>query len=140
MILLIDTTPEEFFQVGLATRGGALLKSFSVPGSFHHAEKLLPAIAALLKRAKKKFTDLTEVAVIKGPGGYTAIRMGVVTANAIGFALGIPVIGFLRHQAPNLASLAAQASALARQSQKRSQVTPFYEHEPTITISKKPFF
>lgn len=55
------------------------------------SEKLLPAILKILKRAKKKWSDLKRIIVVNGPGPFSAVRIGVTTANVLGFALGIPV-------------------------------------------------
>lgn len=47
------------------------------------AEKLMPAIAKLLK--KKSFADITQVLVVKGPGSFTGLRIGVTVANTIAY-------------------------------------------------------
>jgi tRNA threonylcarbamoyladenosine biosynthesis protein TsaB len=58
-----------------------------------HGELLAPAIAAALAVADATPADLTAVAVGVGPGPYTSLRAGLVTARALGSALGIPVHG-----------------------------------------------
>lgn len=58
-----------------------------------HAELLAPAIAKLIADAGVSQQDLTGVAVGVGPGPYTGLRVGVVTARVLGEALGIPVYG-----------------------------------------------
>jgi tRNA threonylcarbamoyladenosine biosynthesis protein TsaB len=40
-----------------------------------------------------KFKDLAKIQVKTGPGSFTGLRVGVSTANALGFSLGIPVNG-----------------------------------------------
>lgn len=57
------------------------------------SQVLLPAIQKILKRNRKKLTDLTEIQVNPGPGSFTGTRVGVTVANALGFALNIPVNG-----------------------------------------------
>ncbi|MFH0973018.1 MAG: hypothetical protein V1768_03475 [Patescibacteria group bacterium] len=57
------------------------------------AEKLLPAIDKLLKKNKIKLSDIKKIQVENQGGSFTALRIGVVTANALGYALGIPVEG-----------------------------------------------
>jgi tRNA threonylcarbamoyl adenosine modification protein YeaZ len=58
-----------------------------------HAEVLAPAIAKLIAGAGVSQRDLTGVAVGVGPGPYTGLRVGLVTAKVLGAALGIPVYG-----------------------------------------------
>jgi tRNA threonylcarbamoyladenosine biosynthesis protein TsaB len=58
-----------------------------------HAELLAPAIAKVIADAGVERADLTGVAVGVGPGPYTGLRVGVVTAKVLGAALGIPVFG-----------------------------------------------
>jgi tRNA threonylcarbamoyl adenosine modification protein YeaZ len=53
----------------------------------------LPAIDALLKTADKSVRDLTHVIVIKGPGLFTGLRVGVTIANTIAYSLQIPIAG-----------------------------------------------
>lgn len=58
-----------------------------------HGELLAPAIAAVLADAGASQRDLTAVAVGVGPGPYTGLRVGLVTARVLGSALGIAVHG-----------------------------------------------
>jgi tRNA threonylcarbamoyl adenosine modification protein YeaZ len=58
-----------------------------------HGELLAPAIARALATAGATTADLTGIAVGAGPGPYTGLRAGLVTARALGDALGIPVHG-----------------------------------------------
>jgi len=58
-----------------------------------HAELLAPAIAKLIADAGASQRDLTGIAAGVGPGPYTGLRVGLVTARVLGAALGIPVYG-----------------------------------------------
>lgn len=59
-----------------------------------HSEKLLPAIHSILERNQKTISDLSAIVVGQGPGSFTGLRIGITTANALSFALKIPVLGF----------------------------------------------
>lgn len=61
-------------------------------GQFSHAEKLHSFIVEVLDTAGLSMKDLNAVAVSKGPGSYTGLRIGVSTAKGICFALDIPLI------------------------------------------------
>ncbi len=58
-----------------------------------HGELLVPMIAKVMAEAGASRADLTGVAVGVGPGPYTSLRVGVVTARVLGAVLGIPVYG-----------------------------------------------
>ncbi len=69
--------------------------------NFSHAEKLHYFIQNTLDQAKIDFKNLSAIAVSKGPGSYTGLRIGVSSAKGLCFALDIPLISVL-----TLASLA----------------------------------
>lgn len=73
--------------------GGQPLAQLVTVDAHRHAELLAPAIAKLIADAGASAADLTGVAVGVGPGPYTGLRVGVVTARVLGAALGIAVYG-----------------------------------------------
>ena len=85
---------------------GAVLAIADKPERRRHAEDLMPLITQLLGSAGLRTKDLTAVAVGTGPGPFTGLRIGLVTAQTLGFALGIPVYGVSSLEA--LATEAAQ--------------------------------
>ena len=58
-----------------------------------HSSKLTLFINEVMEQANIKFNDLDAVAVSKGPGSYTGLRIGVSTAKGLCFALDKPLIG-----------------------------------------------
>jgi tRNA threonylcarbamoyladenosine biosynthesis protein TsaB len=69
-----------------------------------HGELLAPGITAVLDEAWVPRQDVTAVAVGVGPGPFTGLRVGLVTARTLALALDIPVYGVC-----TLDVLAAQA-------------------------------
>ena len=60
-----------------------------------HAEHLAPPCATPWPRPAPRPADLTDVVVGIGPGPFTGLRVGLVTARTLGHALGIPVHGLM---------------------------------------------
>jgi tRNA threonylcarbamoyladenosine biosynthesis protein TsaB len=61
--------------------------------TMRHGEQLAPLIDRVLTDAGIVRQDLTAVAVGVGPGPFTGLRVGLVTARTLGFVLEIPVYG-----------------------------------------------
>lgn len=60
-------------------------------GARAHGELLMPSVRAVLAVAGVQLRDLDAVVCGAGPGPFTGLRVGMVTAAALGDALGIPV-------------------------------------------------
>src|SRR5437763_2987366 len=73
--------------------GERVVSEASAADGRRHGELLTPMIAQVLADAGASRADLTAVAVGVGPGPYTGLRVGVVTARVLGAVLGIPVHG-----------------------------------------------
>lgn len=93
MILKINTTKRE--EVIVELWENKKQKDKIVITQKTGSQALLPAIAKILKKNKIWFKDLSGVDVATGPGSFTGTRVGVAVANAMGFALNIPVNGKL---------------------------------------------
>jgi len=71
--------------------------------SYSHSEQLHIFIKEALEEASLSFSDLNAVAVSKGPGSYTGLRIGVSAAKGLCFSLDLPLIAI-----PTLESMAHQ--------------------------------
>jgi tRNA threonylcarbamoyladenosine biosynthesis protein TsaB len=91
LLLAFDTaTPA----VTVALHDGArIIAQESAVDARRHGELLAAAIASVLRTSGAAPADLTAIAVGTGPGPYTGLRVGLVTARVLGSALGIPVDG-----------------------------------------------
>jgi tRNA threonylcarbamoyl adenosine modification protein YeaZ len=93
MLLTFDTSSAAV-TVALADPGsGAVVASSSTVDALRHGELLAPAIAEALASAGCTARDLTRIAVGVGPGPFTGLRVGLVTARTMADVLGIEVAG-----------------------------------------------
>ena len=90
-ILNIETATKNC-SVSLAKNGETILCKEIAEQGYSHAEKLHVFIEEILKETGIGVNDLNGIAVSKGPGSYTGLRIGVSTAKGLCYALGIPLI------------------------------------------------
>jgi tRNA threonylcarbamoyladenosine biosynthesis protein TsaB len=107
MKLYIDSTDNLKTTVRLDE--SELVKEYSRP----QEQNILGAIQEILEREKVLPKDLSEIEVVPGPGSFTGSRLGVAIANAMAFALKIPVNG------------------------QKPPIEPIYSSEPHVTFPKK---
>ena len=90
MILALETA---------TSTGSVALYSQSLIGEYTlniqrtHSERLMPAVVKILEDAQIKPKDLGAIAVSVGPGSFTGLRIGVMTAKAMAWSLDVPLVG-----------------------------------------------
>jgi tRNA threonylcarbamoyladenosine biosynthesis protein TsaB len=89
MLLAIDTATD-LASVALEVPGAITLEE-TITGARRHAAGLLPAIKALLQRAKATLDDVSGIALSDGPGSFTGLRVGAAVAKALVQARGLPL-------------------------------------------------
>jgi len=92
MVTLAINTASRNTQIALL-QDNKILKEKEWVSANDESEKLMPEIDKLLKNKKLKYSDLNEIIVVKGPGSFTGLRVGVSVANAISYVQKIPVYG-----------------------------------------------
>lgn len=108
-ILCIETATKNC-SVALCVNGNVIALQEDNPKNepdkgFSHAEKLQGYINQVLDQGNISKNDLDAIAVSKGPGSYTGLRIGVSTAKGLCYALDIPLIAI-----STLSSLARQVT------------------------------
>jgi len=120
MILYIDTTKGDQVTLELREEGKIIAqKIFLAPRA--QAEELLPAIEKIIKSRGLTLARIKKIEVANVGGGFSALRIGVVTANALAYTLGVPVEG---------------SDKKAKKTGKIQVVVPRYDREPSITVKK----
>lgn len=93
MTLYINAKDPKVVIVGL--KKGAKMVAKLTEVNQYGSQVLLPLIIKILKKNKLNFKDLSGIEVETGPGSFTGLRVGVSVAQALGYALNIPVNGHL---------------------------------------------
>lgn len=90
-ILNIETTTTNC-SVSLSKLGETLVLKEDYSANYSHAESLHVFIDEVLKTSQMKPSDIDAIAVSKGPGSYTGLRIGVSAAKGLCYALDKPLI------------------------------------------------
>lgn len=113
-VLAIDTSNQI---MGVAiVKDNILIGEFVTNLTKNHSVRLMPAINQLMDDTSMKPDQLDEIVVAKGPGSFTGVRIGLATAKAMAWSLGIPIKGV-----SSLETLAYQGSFFP------SYICPFFD-------------
>ena len=89
-MLALDTST--VVNVGLAM-GDRVLATATLADRMAHVEQLMPLVSECLDAAGVRVSDLGKLIVGLGPGPFTGLRVGVVTAQVLSYLLGLPLRG-----------------------------------------------
>ncbi len=113
MLLLAIDTATSAITVALHD-GGSVLAEVSTLDPRRHGEYVAPAMVEVLARAGRPAADVSAVVCGTGPGPFTGLRVGLVTARTFAFARGIPVFGLCSLDAMAYQGWLGDAAALGR--------------------------
>jgi tRNA A37 threonylcarbamoyladenosine modification protein TsaB len=136
MILIINTTDHDNLKIHLVKDGNSFWTK-QVSAKFKQAEKLLKTIEVMLEKRGLDKNDLTGIGVVSGPGGFTAIRIGVVTSNTFSYALKIPIVELKQIEFDGDQELVNKIITKLKKKKgkfniSKNIVLPFYDREPNI--------
>jgi len=93
LILALETSTKNC-SVALFANEKLLAAKDEVDDKYAHAERLNLMIDTVLAEANVVPSQLDAIAVGKGPGSYTGLRIGVSSAKGLAFSLAIPLLSF----------------------------------------------
>lgn len=134
-MLIINTADSNKIYIGVGDSRVVIQKNFFARRS--QSKKLLPEIINLLKKAKVGVNDLKGIITIIGPGAFTALRVGVTTANTLSYALNIPNVGFRLDEVGSIGNLLAKGRGFIKKKKGFNILEPFYGKEPNITLPRQ---
>lgn len=129
--LFLNTAISGEVMVGIFDEAGLVKKK-----SAGKSDKLLAMVDKIMKNKKIAPKDLYGIAVVSGPGSFTAVRQGIVAANMLGSLFRIPVVGIRLDEFGNDDELMTISRAKMKKAVPASRAAPFYGGEPNITKSK----
>ena len=91
MLLAVDSSTR-YAGVALCEEG-RVLSSRSWYSAVNHTSELMPAVAQILRHHGLAAADLTGMAVALGPGGFSALRVGMSVVKGLAVTTGKPVVG-----------------------------------------------
>lgn len=131
MYLIINTAISKSLEVILA-KNVTDFNIKEVEGEYKQAENLLPLIKESLNNWHNGLEDIKGIAVVTGPGGFTALRIGIVTANVLAYALDVPVVGLNLTEFSNNEELIIKVIDKLKNAKSGGVVMPEYGREPNI--------
>ena len=91
MELVLDTSTR--YASVAVSREGMIVAELSWRSERNHSVELVPAIRRVAEQAAVTLDDAEAVIVVQGPGGFSALRVGISMAKAFAMARGIPLVG-----------------------------------------------
>lgn len=131
MILLIDPAREPA-TVALVEDGAVIIER-TIAEKRELSQRLLATIDEVLQERQLAVSDLAAIAVMRGPGPFTSLRIALAVANALARSAATPIVGLTDLAAAPLSELAQAATAKLAAGDTESQLLPFYDRPPTIT-------
>lgn len=127
MILYINTIKNHYIEISLKDNDRVLAEK-KFEAKYSQAERLLPEIEKLLAVNECKLKDVEKIEVENknkdrdSDSSFTSVRVGIIIANALGYALGVPVRG--------------TDSSRNIDSNEFDIIKPAYDGKPNINLKK----
>lgn len=131
-LLAFDTAAAHCAAV--VVQGGKTLAARIEPMAKGQAERLFPLLEEVMAEAGLAWNDLDAIAVGKGPGNFTGIRISVSAARGLALSLGVPAIGVSRLDAMAFGT-DGPCTAVIDARQNRLYVQAFQNGTPTTDVT-----
>ena len=130
--LYIDTSEMNVIRLALLKNGRII--TFTKKIAFDQRDTLLRLISGFIAKHKIGAHQLDAIVVNRGPGPFTALRVGITVANTLGLAGNFPVIGIRTEKATQ--QTAEIEAMLFSEPTTNDFVRPWYDKKPNITKPK----
>ena len=124
-------TDQSRAELALLSKSGQTIAQLRWEADRELSRQLLSRINQLLKQHQTGLDMLTGIIVFKGPGSFTGLRIGISVANALAYALKIPIVG------TNGQQWLSQGARKLSDAKSGKWVEPDYGAAPRITRPRK---
>lgn len=131
-VLAVDTATPTVCAAFVDTESGLVIERTELDPR-RHVEFLTPFVRDVLSRAGVRPADLDLIVTGVGPGPYTGLRVGIVTARTMGLALGRPVVGVCSLDALARDAVLAEPRPVIAVSDARRREVYWAEYDATGT-------
>ena len=136
MVLVIDTSDGTVMLLALVDRQGRLVANRRLSAQYRQSQRILPAIESLQRGVGLPLVKLDGVIVAAGPGPFTALRIGLITANTIAWTHGLPLVAVKKTVDLTFDEFVAQGMRALRTSKPTRIMEPYYGQAPNVTIKR----
>lgn len=135
MLLFIDTSEYHGLHFALvpSAESGKPVREFRRELAYNENYKTLELLEKFISNNKLTPAKIEKIIVCSGPGSFTGIRVGIAMAQAMGFALNIPVTAISKDKVPKGGKDLLKLWKL----KTNKKLTLNYGREPNITTAKK---
>lgn len=134
MFLYLNTSSHQKIILAIFDKTGKILNLKNINAEYKQSEKLLIEIDKIIPDLKK----LKGILIIKGPGSFTALRIGLATANTLAWTLNIPILGIEnKKDLDDKILIDKNYKKLLNKNKFTKHSLPVYGREPNITTKKK---
>ena len=132
-ILLGINTATDTTQIAFL-RDGEVLREDSWEADANESDRILP----YLRDTGIALTDIDKLFVVRGPGRFTALRVGITVVNTLGFLLKVPIYTMKSSELREDLSFGKMLAELDFEDMEKFDIVePFYDKPPKITPPKK---
>jgi len=128
MILLLDTSTP---RCRLTLIDGEQVIAYDWQADRQLAKGLLGWLRDRLAEQGKAFADIESIGVLRGPGSFTGLRIGLTVLNTLADGLQVPIVGTMGDAWQD------EARQRLRTDQNDQVVLPYYSNGANITTQRK---
>lgn len=96
------------------------------------ADGLLGFLQEKLAKHQKTWQDITGIGIMRGPGSFTGLRIGMAVCNTLASQLGIPIVGEVLAD-----EWKTRVIERLKTGENEKIVLPFYDRDANITKPRK---
>lgn len=131
MILVVQTNISGTLYLWIV-KGQEEIFSYTKKIIWHGSDKALIFVNEILQKNKISLNHIRQIIVVRGPGGFTAVRTGLIIANTVSNELHIPLLGVVS----KVPLTKTKILGFLKRPARLQTVRPWYGKSPNISVPK----